>query len=64
MWELIPETKETSVCNKGNINYTQSSRLNVPGGWLVRTISFGWNHGTGVCQTFVSDPEHEWKLTK
>lgn len=46
-----------------------SHRLQVPGGWIVRTIvkyyqstGDGAGGGCAVEQTFVSDPNHEWKI--
>ncbi len=38
-------------------------RTKVPGGWLVVTIWWGCNLG-GVAQTFLPDPEREWKPEK
>ncbi|HQK99447.1 MAG TPA: hypothetical protein PK090_01675 [Smithellaceae bacterium] len=45
--------------------HVQTSRLKVPGGWLVRSVvKYDTAEGTGcaVDQTFVSDPNHDWDL--
>ena len=54
MWETIEFVRGGWI--PGNC-----SRLKVPGGWIVRTIVMT-EAGTSVAQTFVEDPEHEWKL--
>jgi len=55
MWEKILE--RDLDCRGG------SARLKVPGGWIVR--SYLWlSGGMAVAQTFVSDPNHEWKLNE
>ena len=61
MWEDIYEITDK------NFDYQQSSRLMVPGGWLIRTIVRNTtSHSTSVhcAQTFVEDRMHEWTLTK
>lgn len=59
MWEQIPDLdQEHKVLNHG---YVYSARLKVPGGWLVRSTSYGY-HGAGVAMHFVDDPSHGWKL--
>lgn len=43
--------------------HVQSSRLKVPGGWIVRTIiKYDTAEGAGcaVDQTFLNDANHEW----
>ena len=54
LWETIND----NACN------TRSDRLRVPGGWIVRTITYTGhaNGGAAVAQTFVVDHNHEWKL--
>jgi hypothetical protein len=57
MWERIPET------NKNQYMYTD--RLQVPGGWLIRT--WAWSSGSGgvaLQHTFVEDSNHTWTLPK
>jgi hypothetical protein len=61
MWEKIPENEDTATPEAHNPQQNHSARLRVPGGWLVRSISFG-REGTGVGQTFVEDHEHSWSL--
>lgn len=59
MWEKLsevedPETNETTI--------TTSCRLNVPGGWIIRTIIVSRYHsGPHVSQVFVPDEAHVWK---
>jgi hypothetical protein len=57
MWEKIsnPETEAGTL---------ESHRLQVPGGWIVRTIISRHNAGAGVSQTFVTDSMHAWQLPK
>jgi hypothetical protein len=54
MWETIEETLHFGV---------YSSRLEVPEGWIVRTIITN-EYGNSVYQTFVSDPKHEWQIDR
>ena len=58
MWEDIYEITDK------NFDYQQSSRLMVPGGWLIRTVVKNSFEGTSVhcAQTFIEDRMHEWKL--
>lgn len=51
MWERLPDGIDKQ--------YVTSERLEVPGGWIVRTYVT-----RGVAQTFVSDPHHTWQLEK
>lgn len=46
-----------------SVSDSHSHRLKVPCGWIVRTIvkKYG-NGGAHSCQTFVADPEHNWKI--
>jgi hypothetical protein len=41
----------------------KSDRQAVLGGWIVRTFKTN-EYGKKVEQTFVSDPNHHWKLYK
>lgn len=55
MWEPLIDLDDSIL----------SARLEVPGGWIVRTAVYMDNSAGGSCtveQTFVSDPTHEWKL--
>lgn len=54
-WELITNTGGKSY-GFGNI----TSRLRVPGGWIVNTYT--WVDETGCCESsvFIADPTHEW----
>lgn len=52
MWEEIYEADP----------YTETDRLKVPGGWIVRTVAEGRNESIGVALTFVPDPGHKWSL--
>ncbi len=38
-----------------------TDRFQVPGGWIVRTISYS-DYCKSVAQTFIPDPDHSWKL--
>jgi hypothetical protein len=53
MWERLKDIEPGA----------QSSRLKVPGGWIVRTIlryDTGEGAGCAVEQTFVADADHDW----
>ncbi|MEE9912881.1 MAG: hypothetical protein K4571_14295 [Deltaproteobacteria bacterium] len=53
MWERL----------KDNDPSAQSSRLKIPGGWIVRTlVKYDTAEGAScaVEQTVVDDPRHEW----
>ncbi len=55
MWERIKDID----------SHVQTSRLNVPGGWIVRVVvKYDTAEGTAcaVDQTFVNDPNHDWTL--
>ncbi len=52
MWERIPGSDEPAI----------SHRLKVRGGWIVRSVYTGYKEGAAIAQTFVADPDHEWKL--
>lgn len=44
-------------------NYSNSSRLKVPGGWIVRTFeNRGVNTGGYAHQIFIKDENHIWKI--
>ena len=60
MWERIPEPIEARA---GLVNCF-SNRLEVPGGWIVRTICVNASSGGGayVTHTFIPDALHEWEL--
>jgi len=61
-WE---ETDTKNVLNEDHHPVsTYSDRLEVPGGWIVRTIVNIYNSGVSVHQVFVPDPEHLWELKK
>lgn len=54
---------------KDNVSGASNHRLNIPGEWIIRTIvkyyhstSDGAGEGSAVEQTFVSDPNYQWKL--
>lgn len=55
MWERLKDIEPNA----------QSSRLKVPGGWIVRTIlKYDTAEGAGcaVEQTFVADAGHDWVI--
>ncbi len=57
-WELIGSAL---LKIKGReLNQFRTFRMQVPGGWLVTTFGSGGH----VAQTFLPDPNHEWKLEK
>jgi len=41
----------------------KSDRQEVLGGWIVRTFKTD-EYGSAVDQSFVSDPNHKWKVYK
>jgi hypothetical protein len=51
MWEVV-KSIGTNI---------RSDRQEVIGGWLVRTFKTD-EHGSAVERTFVSDPNHKWKM--
>ena len=53
MWEVL-----TTVGND-----IRSDRQKVLGGWIVRTHKTN-EYGKAVEQSFVSDPNHHWKVYK
>jgi len=55
MWERIPDP--TAIPSTD----LSSSRLRVPGGWLVRTI-VSRADAVHVALIFVSDPANLWKM--
>lgn len=56
MWETVESGVEIGL-------FSGCSRLEVPGGWIVRSVvKTATGTGVGVVQTFVSDPVHLWKL--
>ncbi len=59
MWEPIAEPE-----NPERTWRTESHRLKVPGGWILRTIvkGIGMNAGAEVSQIFIHDPDHSWQL--
>jgi len=57
MWQKLNDIKN---------GHTESALLEVPGGWIVRTVvtyysSTGAGVSCSIAQTFVSDPKHEWE---
>lgn len=57
MWQKLNDIKN---------GHTESALLEVPGGWIVRTVvkhysSPGGGVSCAVAQTFVIDPKHEWE---
>jgi hypothetical protein len=44
-------------------NDIRSDRQEVLGGWIVRTFKTD-EYGSAVDQSFVSDPNHNWKVYK
>ncbi len=63
-WEEIPEPNEGKYQaeHASNTLTCKSHRLRVPGGWIVRTITYGYKIGAAGSQVFISDPTHEWDL--
>ena len=59
MWEQIPEPEEVTS-TEGTI---MSHRLEVPGGWIVRTVTSRYDAGTSSSQIFIADHDHSWKLS-
>jgi len=55
IWEKIQE-------KMGSEHTSESHRLKVPGGWIVRTMVSRYHAGADVAHTFVADPQHEWVL--
>jgi hypothetical protein len=57
MWELVEFKKDTYQ------NIT-TSRLKVPGGWIVMSVYIycSVSAAAGLAQSFVADPDYEWKL--
>ena len=53
MWEVI----------KAVGSNIKSDRYEVLGGWIVRTFKSD-EYGSAVEQSFVSDPNHKWKVCK
>lgn len=51
MWEHISDQG----------SYTHTYRMNVPGGWIVRSTSIT-SVGVSTHQLFISDPSHSWVL--
>ena len=42
---------------------SDSHRLKVPGGWIIRTVSKTFSRESlNVAQTFVPDPKHDWNI--
>jgi hypothetical protein len=37
-----------------------SSRLRVPGGWVIQSWQYTFQGGVALHQVFVADPTHEW----
>ena len=54
MWEEIPRST--------NIHSCMSDRLEVPGGWIVRSVYYVASLGVSIHQVFVTDPKHTWRL--
>lgn len=61
MWEEIPEPNNGHY-QVGNTLVCTSHRMKVPGGWILRTITCGYNIGAAAHQVFITDPQHEWQL--
>jgi hypothetical protein len=57
MWERLVDQNQY----QGGMD-VQSSRLSVPGGWIVRTVVTSGSGRVGVVQTFVEDANHSWKI--
>lgn len=63
MWETIDSSIFPLNCGQKNMALT--SRMKVPGGWLVRSILEGsYNADVRMTQTFIADERHEWVLEK
>ncbi len=61
-WQKIRDSDE----HAGTAAEVCSSRLKVPGGWIVRSVvtQYGTNHGhsgVSVHQIFVPDKNHQWE---
>lgn len=50
-WEKIDDTRQ---------NRSPSSRLKVPGGWIVRSETGAYDGG--IHQIFIADSLHEWRI--
>lgn len=61
MWEEVPEPNYGEY-KSGNHLKCISHRMKVPGGWILRTITFGYNVGAAAHQVFIVDPEYKWEL--
>jgi len=57
MWEEIPDSAS---------KYVSSSRLEVHGGWVIRSLAESYNQtgGVAVHHVFLKDPDHIWSLEK
>ena len=53
MWEILRTVGDR----------IKSDRQEVLGGWIVRTFKTD-EYGSAVDQSFVSDPNHKWKIYK
>jgi len=63
MWEKIPESDDGLYDDLSCLLRCVSHRRRIPGGWIVRTITYGFKN-SAVAQIFISDPSHEWNLEK
>jgi hypothetical protein len=71
-WENFPKDPREVGYHQKERTESRSSRLKVPGGWLVRHIETakqatggiggGVGIGIGVGMTFLPDPNHEWEF--
>lgn len=59
-WETLSEENTRHNSSSQTII---SSRLRVPGGWIIRTVSSRFEAGVSVAQTFIADGLHQWEIT-
>jgi hypothetical protein len=57
MWEKLIDPSQY----QGGMD-VKSSRLSIPGGWIVRTVVTSSSGHVEAVQTFVEDACHDWKL--
>ncbi len=43
-------------------SHSTTSRMKVPGGWLIRVSEYVISVGVSVSVTFFPDPKHKWKV--
>jgi hypothetical protein len=57
----MAEIKWEPIIEVAGSAFVASTRLWVPGGWIVRSVVTRMDAGAHCSQIFVSDPNHEWE---